>query len=191
MFSGEGWTDMPLALGCYDEKRPAGMSTNCLMANNEINFNLSSPVTIEPVSPYYTWMDDYREERCPDRSDYPAWTVQNLVYDHAETDPESGLAKNMHELSFDVLNLSTEERISCAVSVDDALSLQNTRTEHWVECVTPEKKDSTIVYTEVMFDVNYSLLGIKQSWKCSDAIEGLDAYVKPIDIGARANMLIS
>jgi hypothetical protein len=151
------------------------VQTTCLTSNADLSMSLESPVAIDPTPPYLTWINDYVEARCVDRSGYPVWTVADLKYENA------GISGS-HALSFNLTNLSNMESISCSLVLEDRLSLQNTNQEHWANCVSPKPSLSKapIVATQVMFDPDYGLLVINQTWTCNDNVEGVEVYASQV-----------
>ena len=173
---------MPTPLGCFRDdasQSSSGMEeTSCLLQNTGILMELDAPVAITPVQPWTTWPDYDREERCVDRSENPTWEIHDLSFDHAK---RRDSARAAYSLSFNVTSQSTDSRVSCSVEIDEGMSLALTNTEHWLDCAIPGgfSLTSDIISTQAMFDVDYGLLGIKQVWKCPDAVRGIDPYAPP------------
>jgi hypothetical protein len=75
------------------------------------------------------------------------------------------------KLSVDLFNLAIEERMTCAIEVDELASATDKHTPVWADCVTPNtpgaSSPKTITSTKLMYDPEYGVLGVKQSWMCA------------------------
>ncbi|KAH8899941.1 hypothetical protein GQ53DRAFT_869196 [Thozetella sp. PMI_491] len=140
----------------------------CPIPNLEIPGNLSSPVVIAPVEPQLPrpTVAAQRKASCAGQSSTPSWQVENLsVQHHYSATRES--AKAYYDVSLTVTNLLNHEGVKCAARVDELPSVKNNGTAPWVKCQAP--KTDGIAKTEVMLDTAYGVLGVRQTWSCTDA----------------------
>lgn len=102
-------------------------------------------------------------ESCSDRSYYPTWEVDEFTYDHGA---------EQSSLSFNLTNLSNGNRIACAIAVNESLTRSSYHEARWVNCNSddPPKEipEMGVSGTKVLFDRDYSVLGIEQTWRCPD-----------------------
>ncbi len=140
----------------------------CFLANTNLEPSLVSPVQINPVVPWPAFVPYFEADNCTDRSEYPAWTINNLTYDHTTPRKDANSTVPLYGLSFNLTNLSNNETLPCFVRVDET-TLDRTHSERWVDCAAP---GSTILnglsLTSILFDKDYNLVAINQTWKCND-----------------------
>ena len=183
-FAANATIDLPLSLACYEDKDTRGTTETCLLGDESIPASLSSPFVIYPQAPDYPYTpaDDYRPLSCVGRSDDPQWQVDDLVFDHTAvaSTARSTDATGYHALTFKLTNLQNYESQSCLVRVDQHGGLDDTLTEKWLDCNTPTgvaPPPGGILSTRIMFDAEYGLLGVNQSWTCPEARPDIDPYV--------------
>lgn len=148
------------------------------MGNSQVWGGLSSPVNIVPQLPLLPYTPQEPPWRCVDRSVDPQWQISDLLYQHHSSGTENKTVENHYHLSFDLLNLSNNEKVACNVTVDQLNGSANKDGSFpWVECIDTIKdvSNKNITSTSVMLDTIHGLLGVKQSWSCSDGIEGIES----------------
>lgn len=134
---------------------------------------LTSPIAIHPEPPKLPQTAEYLYDRCDDRSLTPAWKVDNVMFTRAA----KGGAGGATELTFDVTNLSNQEKVKCTASSPERPVVNSKHISNWVTCaVTPESAsgETRIVSMQAMVDPEYNLFGIRQSWKCNDPFVYID-----------------
>ena len=139
------------------------------MGNSQVSGSLSSPVKIAPqlpLLPYTPWEPPFR---CVDRSVDPEWTVEHFSYRHSSA---SAGNTGQYELSLNLTSISTNESVACTASADDKEE-GGRQAAPWIKC-TPSKAGTLIDLTEVAFDREYGVLGVRQTWRCLDGFEGVD-----------------
>lgn len=147
-----------MALGC-------GTDTDyfCLYGNTEIRAQLFSPLNIDPYEPWTPRIPYEYPEHCVERSYYPTWEINDLVYDHAAEEPS---------LSFNLTNLSNGNKLPCATNANESETRGSFHKAVWLDC-GPEESSGEIAEggvsgTKILFDRDYSLLGVQQTWRCLD-----------------------
>lgn len=141
----------------------------CIMGNSQVSAGLSSPIAIHPQLPLRPYTPRERASRCVDRSWDPEWQVNSLLYQHHFVQEDNKTAMS-YELALDVTNISDGQNTSCSVTVD-LLQLQdasNNGSMPWTRCT------GTGASLEVTLDTNYKVLGIRQSWECSDGVSSVE-----------------
>lgn len=141
---------LPDALGCNTEDTRKW----CLYGGNAINPGLSSPVQIRPFKPWLPGTPYEYPERCVERSDYPTWQIEDLLYSHDAA---------QQTLTFNFTNMMNGARSSCSLILNETLTRVDSHATSWSLCHTSETSD-----TFVKFDADYGILGIKQTWQCHD-----------------------
>ncbi|KAL1865947.1 hypothetical protein VTK73DRAFT_4953 [Phialemonium thermophilum] len=180
-FAGNGTRELPMALGC-------GSDTDyfCLYGNTEIRAGLTSPVHIDPYVPWTPAIPYEYPDNCPDRSYYPTWQIEGLVYEHNSTVSGPGAvsaaaAATITFLSFNLTNLSNGKTVACDVAVNETLTRSSSHASHWVSCDPADAGNVTaqggVAGTKIMFDRDYSIIGVEQSWRCMDKETSEDDYV--------------
>ncbi|KAK4210554.1 hypothetical protein QBC37DRAFT_442656 [Rhypophila decipiens] len=166
-FAANGTWEEPLIQGCLDDwEAPRGQEILCIMGNSQVWGGLSSPVNITPQLPLLPYTPQEPPWRCVDRSVDPQWQISNMLY-------QQDSLENHYNLSLDLLNLSNNEIVVCNVTVDQSRGIANKDgSVPWVDCRNTAKNN--ITSTSIMFDTINGLLWVKQSWNCSDGIEGLE-----------------
>ncbi len=155
-------------LGCFDDTDSRGHTTNCLVADVNVQISLASPITLQPVEPEPPYQSYFWRDTCTERSGYPTWKVEDLLYEHARVKAGVVSTNAPYKLSFNLTNFSNGERLVCSLGVDDTF-LDRTLSEHWADCVSPSPATpSKIVSTSVMFNRDYNVLAINQTWTCAE-----------------------
>ncbi|KAB5542779.1 hypothetical protein GE09DRAFT_1289451 [Coniochaeta sp. 2T2.1] len=176
-FVANGSVELPEALGCNTEAAQRW----CLYGNNAINPALSSPVNIKPFPAWYPRTPYEYPERCVERSDYPTWELHDFVYNHTG---------NEQSVSLTVINIMNGARQSCLLTTNEAQSRASAHAPRWMDCTGASQPGSEVSGTQIQFDHDYGLLGIRQSWKCHDNVAsndepdtytGLGYLVTPLD----------
>lgn len=165
---------LPITLGCLEDHSDRGEEMFCLVADADIEGNLTSPVTINPILPYFPYPQDDFEYTCVERSDFPMWTISDLEYDHVMPRPaaHAGEAVSNPGLSFNLTNLQNGLSLLCSLSVNEAKTAAESHPEQWLDCAGLAVNSSAdIVETKVLWNRGYNLLAINQTWKCHDNIE--------------------
>ncbi|KAK4183718.1 hypothetical protein QBC35DRAFT_86071 [Podospora australis] len=163
VFSANGVWNEPVVQGCLDDwNTPRGQETLCIMGGSYVPGALTSPIAIHPQWPLLPFTPTERSERCVYRSYDPEWQLNSLSY-HATSGGEK------YEVTLDIINFSSNEQSVCTVSVH-AQDLPDNGSTPFFSCVTASGKTALLV----QFDKTYSVLGIKQTWTCADAIEGIE-----------------
>jgi hypothetical protein len=161
-------------LGCLESKDQEWPSVSCLLSGTGMAATLQSPIELSPLMPNFPYEAYYTPERCVDRSGTPSWEVADFFYDHTEPRLDSPESGPYYPLSLNLTNFSTGERLICLAKINDTV-FSSTYVEQWFECQLPTPSSSQ-PRTAVMFDVEYNLLGVRQSWDCDDAIEDIEEY---------------
>lgn len=168
VFVASGPWEVPLIQGCLDDPKAArGEETLCIMGNSQVAAGLSSPVSIYPQLPLYPYTPRERGQRCVDRSYDPEWEVKTLLYQHhfGQDGNES------YELSVELTNISDNQEAQCSVQVDLSNGFPSNGSAPWVRCSTQVSANTSL---EVSFDVDYVVLGVRQTWGCTDGVEGVE-----------------
>lgn len=157
-FVGSGTTEIPIALGCAADE-----DYSCIFGNTLIKAELFSPLDITPFEPWMPRIPYQYPEFCVQRSYYPTWEVDDLLYDHAAKE---------QSLSFSLTNMANGNKVSCAIDVDEALTRGSSHEARWVDCnsdsPSKEMPEGGVSGTKILFDRDYSLLGVQQTWRCRD-----------------------
>jgi len=171
VFTGNGTTDSSITR-CDDypyEER--GWETICMMNDGIAAASLTSPVTSGPTTPAPpTDAPPVKVVRCTERSAFPSWKVEGFSYRPQAT--------GSLELSANVTNLSNNERLLCSIKVDKPVLGSEKHPELWLNC--PAAKPATaaasnrILSTQLMFNNDRNVLGVKQTWTCADGVSGVD-----------------
>ncbi|KAK3938164.1 hypothetical protein QBC46DRAFT_265931 [Diplogelasinospora grovesii] len=175
-FAANGTWETPLIQGCLDDwNAPRGEETLCIMGNSQVSMGLSSPVTIQPQLPLLPYTPADMPYRCVDRSSDPEWTVESLLYRHHFAQMHND-TKTSHELALNLSNLSNNERVACSLTVDELAKSRSTDGSWpWIKCVPSHPPvNSNVSSTEVMLDTSYNVLGVRQTWNCSDGVPGVE-----------------
>jgi hypothetical protein len=159
LFSGSGTVELPEAEWCDTGPSSRGDLKRCVLRNTDLVPTLSAPVQIKPFEPWAPWVPYEFPEECVQRSDYPTWEVNDFFYAHKA--PE-------HYISFNLTNMANGGRMSCSIEVNTQLSRSTAHSQQWAACNGQQDPSMTgdVSNTQVMFDSDYGLLGIKQNWKC-------------------------
>lgn len=146
------------------------------MGNSQVWGSLSSPLNISPQLPLLPYTPAELPQRCVDRSVDPEWQLGHVLYQHHYSQSKGQTEKYYH-LTFDLTNVSNDEKIACNVTVDQLGGVTNKDgSTPWVKCRNTNSPATNITSTLVMLDTVNGLFGVKQSWNCSDGIEGLERY---------------
>ncbi|KAK0705717.1 hypothetical protein B0H67DRAFT_497600 [Lasiosphaeris hirsuta] len=174
-FSANGTWVSPLIQGCLDDwQAPRGQETLCIMGNSQVAASLSSPVHIAPQLPLLPYTAYEPPPRCVDRSVDPEWQIENLLYQH-HSKQNGGKAEKTYDLSLDLINLSNGGKVACNITVDELKSVDPRGSIPWSECSSKVTyTNDTIKSSKIMLDTVHGVLGVKQSWSCSDGILGID-----------------
>ncbi|KAK3312032.1 hypothetical protein B0H66DRAFT_585215 [Apodospora peruviana] len=173
-FAAHGVWEQPLIQGCLDDwQAPRGEEILCIMGNSQVWGALTSPIDISPQLPILPYTPAEQPERCVDRSVDPAWQVQDVLYQHhfSQTKNET---ENHYHLSLNLTNISNNEKVLCAATIDQLENVKIDGSISWVNCVPTSSTPTNITSTAVMLDTINGVLGIKQSWNCTDGIEGVE-----------------
>ena len=163
---------MPVYLGCEavtEEER--GNFTICYMGNVNIEPTLVSPVAMDIVTPAWPYELHFSADTCGERSEIPAWTITDLKYSQAAQSGGGSSPVNAG-LSFKMRNLANFEDLNCSLHVDDTL-LERTRGEPWVDC-SGTSASGNFLSTKVLFNRQYNMLAINQTWMCGDNSQSRD-----------------
>jgi hypothetical protein len=174
-------TSLPVELGCLEQLEERGNVTMCFLANVNIEPLLVSPIEIEPTTPFLPYEVYFGAETCSERSDYPSWTINNLLYTYVDPEAKTEASTANSSLSFDLINLSNGAQVSCSVEIDQTI-LDRTHSEEWTNCVsTGASSPKTILSTAIMFNKEYSLLAVNQTWQCGRGgpLTGVQYAVNP------------
>lgn len=189
-FSGGGIVDLPFALGCSDTILPngGGVESTCLIGNTEIRAKLTAPIDISPYEPWPAWQPFIYPPGCTARSEYPIWEVHSLEYEQP-TSTASQSGSGNQTLRLNITNVSNWGNVACTVSLNEAALRASRHAELWLPCgeSTPTTRPAgaagstkgALWGTEVLFDRDYALLGVKQHWYCDDAGEAYDGSRQP------------
>ena len=163
---------MPVYLGCEEqEEKEKGNYAICFMANVNIEPSLVAPVKMDIITPSWPYELHFSADTCGERSEIPAWTIADLQYDHTSQALGGGL-------SFKMYNLANYETLACSVRVDET-SLDRSHKEPWADC-SSTSGSGNFLSTKVLFNRNYNMLGINQTWLCGDNSLSRDGlYVPP------------
>ena len=175
-FNAQGVWEQPLIQGCLDDwQAPRGEETLCIMGNSQVWGTLTTPVQIQPQLPIRPYTPSELPERCVDRSWDPQWQVDQLVYQNYSSVSIGNTTKETQELTFELTNISNEQRTQCRITSLGNFTSADGSTP-WVPCQTsdPDEKLS------VMLAVQSGIMGVRQDWNCSDGIEGIESYVRPV-----------
>ena len=133
----------------------------CIFGDTEIRARLESPLEIDPMEPWRPFIPYEYPEFCVQRSYYPTWEIDDLFYRHSP---------DRHFLSFNLTNLSNGKKIPCGVQVNESLTRGSAHEARWVYCDPGDTSNKTVeggvAGTKVLFDRDYSLLGVQQTWQC-------------------------
>jgi hypothetical protein len=154
--------NLPAIEWCDTGDSARGAVRRCVLENTDVIPALSSPVKIHPYVPETPWVPFEFPDGCVARSDYPIWQVDDLVYNHKTSAPS---------LSFNLTNLSNGGRIACSIEVNTTLTRSTAHSEHWQTCSTengPNLSPPDVSGTQILFDPDYELLAIKQTWMCHE-----------------------
>jgi len=144
------------------------------MGNSQVWGSLSSPIKIAPQLPLLPYTPAELPQRCVDRSVDPEWQLGEVLYQHHYSQTKKDTEKHYH-LSFDLTNVSNDEKVACNVTVDQLQGVTNKDGSiSWVDCGNAISAATNITSTSVMLDTVHGLFGVKQRWNCSDGIEGLE-----------------
>jgi hypothetical protein len=139
------------------------------MGNSQVSAGLSSPVNIHPQLPLRPYTPRERAQRCVDRSWDPEWQLNSLLYQHHHDETGTGTA-GLYDVSVDITNISDEQNLRCSVAgalVQFPAAYRN-GSRPWVRC---QGADSSV---DIALDTEYGIFAIRQSWKCSDGVEGVE-----------------
>jgi hypothetical protein len=162
-----GTLELPDALGCNSEATQRW----CLYGNNAITPALTSPVNIKPFPAWYPRVPYEYPDRCVERSDYPRWEIRDFLYDHR---------KGAQSVSFTIRNVMNGAVQTCLMDINETSTRADDHTTRWATCTkTPDVVDG-VEATQILFDHDYGLFGVKQTWKCRDNVASNDEpYVSP------------
>ncbi|OIW27079.1 hypothetical protein CONLIGDRAFT_707936 [Coniochaeta ligniaria NRRL 30616] len=156
-FVANGSVELPDALGCNSEAAQRW----CLYGNNAIYPSLSSPVAIKPFAAWYPRTPYEYPDRCVERSDYPMWEIHDLTFNHTSS---------QQTLSVTIVNVMNGGKLSCTVALNEDLTRADKHASRWNNCTNTSQVGSEVSATQILFDHDYGLLGIKQTWKCHDNV---------------------
>jgi hypothetical protein len=168
-FTASGPWEVPLIHGCLDEwNTPRGQQTMCIMGNSQVSAGLSSPLAIHPQLPLLPYTPRERAARCVDRSWDPEWQVNALRYHHHSVQRDNKTSIS-YDIALDVTNISDGQNTNCSVTVDlEPQDIRNNGSKPWIRC------NGTGASVDVTLDTNYNVLGIRQSWECSDGVSAVE-----------------
>ncbi|KAK5653394.1 hypothetical protein OQA88_8879 [Cercophora sp. LCS_1] len=172
LFSAGGIWEEPVIQGCFTDEGPRGEEQLCIMGNSQVSGRLSSPVSISPQLPLYAYTPFEPARRCVDRSYDPEWVVDDFSYKHHSSQLE-GKAEKYYDLSVTLTSTSTGEKAACVIKVDE-LRADPKRSNAWVKCSPSSQPNALTASTEILLDPEYGILGVRQAWRCTDGIEGID-----------------
>lgn len=150
-----GSVELPEALGCNSEAAQRW----CLYGNNAINPILSSPVAIKPFAAWYPRVPYEYPDRCVERSDYPTFEIHDLFYNHTSS---------KQSLSLTIINIMNSAKLRCSIVLDETLTRADAHAPRWNNCTDASQIGTEVSATQILFDHDYGLLGIKQTWRCHD-----------------------
>lgn len=163
-----GSVELPEALGCNSEAAQRW----CLYGNNAINPTLSSPVAIKPFAAWYPRIPYEYPDRCVERSDYPTFEIHDLFYNHTGS---------KQSLSLTIINIMNSAKLRCSIVLDETLTRADAHAPRWNNCTDASQVGTELSATQILFDHDYGLLGIKQTWRCHDNIPANDEpYASPL-----------
>lgn len=172
LFSASGIWEEPVIQGCFTDEGPRGEEQLCIMGNSQVSGSLSSPVSISPQLPIYPYTPFEPARRCVDRSYDPEWVIESFFYKHHSAHL-ADIAERYYDLSVVLTSTSTGEKSTCDIQVDE-LRADTKRTASWIRCSPPSGSNALTSSTEIMLDPEYGILGVRQAWRCTDGIEGID-----------------
>lgn len=159
-FVANGTVTIPTEGFCETAESDRGIIERCTYANRDIIPTLASPVNIRPYVPEQPWSPWEPSNTCPGRSAYPEWQIDDFAY--AQKGKQESLQVNL-------TNLSNGGRIACSVDVNTRLTRENAYAETWHMCKPPSGSNPAFTglqNTYIMFNLDYGLFAIKQSWQC-------------------------
>ncbi|KAK3343388.1 hypothetical protein B0T25DRAFT_614369 [Lasiosphaeria hispida] len=175
-FSANGSWVSPLIQGCLDDwQAPRGEEILCIMGNSQVAGSLSHPVNIAPQLPLLPYTAYEPPSRCVDRSVDPEWQIENLLYRH-HSKQSGGKTEKTYNLSLDLTNISNGDKVACNTTVDELKSVDPKGSIPWAKCspVVGSQNTSMTTSSEIMLDTTHGVLGVRQSWYCTDGILGID-----------------
>ncbi|KAK3371055.1 hypothetical protein B0T24DRAFT_680181 [Lasiosphaeria ovina] len=178
LFAGNGTWETPLIQGCLDDwQAPRGEETLCIMGNSQVSAGLSSPINIQPQLPILPYTPADLPYRCVDRSEDPEWEIENLVYQHHSAQTAANATRTWYDLTLNLTNISNDEGFYCHLAADESAEATAAGITPWVKCTASNATAApvNISSTEILLDRVYGLVGVRQTWNCSDGIEGLEA----------------
>ncbi len=168
-FTGQRRLPLPVQLGCIEQADQRGNITMCFLANLNMEPWLESPVEIDPTVPYMPAVNYFETDTCAQRSLYPEWTIADLAYSSGPALANGTTAAST--LSLGLTSVSTRETLICVVAVDE-MAIDRTLSDPWVSCGASSRLASnssgTSSSTTILFNREYNLLAVNQSWQCSD-----------------------
>jgi len=174
VFAGAGNWQIPLFQGCMDDWTDQVQRTLCLLSDSEVWIKLTSPLELEPQSPWLPYVPWELPHRCVDRSVDPAWQVRDLLYKHHVVHGEDEHKKKYYDLSLTLTNVATAQSVSCDISMDELQAPNLKGITPFVQCAD---SPGSIGSTAVSLDATYGVLAVKQDWSCTDGIEGIESQV--------------
>ncbi|KAI1774239.1 hypothetical protein F4818DRAFT_419365 [Hypoxylon cercidicola] len=173
-FSATGSTTVPPGPPCPETGEG---DPDCVPRNIEVEATLTSPVKIQPTEPQLPQKPPNGTTSCVDRSTTPAWHVTDLLYQHFHSSNFSA-TELYYVLSLSVTNWATNESVLCSATVDELAAQNANHSAQWLECnYELGSISASTLSTQFMFDLDYSLLGIKQTWDCPEASSTSDSFV--------------
>lgn len=161
VFNANGVWNEPVVQGCLDEwNTPRGQETLCIMGGSYVAGALTSPLAIQPQWPLLPFTPTERSERCVYRSYDPEWQINSISYRH--------LSAEKYDFTLDIINFSSNEHTVCTAAVSTK-DLPDNGSTPFVPCVSASGKTLSI-----LLDKTNSIFGIKETWACADAIEGVE-----------------
>jgi hypothetical protein len=127
-------------------------------------------VSIKPFGAWYPRIPYEYPERCVERSDYPTWTISKLVYNHSSA--------GRQRLKFEVVNVMNGAKLECDVPLNETRTRGEMHASRWRNCSDVAGNGETSA-TQVLFDNDYGVLGIKQTWRCHDNVPANDERCVP------------
>jgi hypothetical protein len=130
------------------------------MVNTEIFPNLEQPITIDPYLEWKPWIVFLFPTDCIGRAETPLWTIEDFSYVHKDEDAQS--------LSLKIVNFQNGGQISCKVPLNESYTRASSHNETWIDCEIGQDvaSDQKIFATQIMYDKDYSILGMKQTYEC-------------------------
>jgi len=167
-FIGYHKTPLPVELGCYDETADSrGRTRICLLADINFQAGLVSPIDIYPLVPQEPFTPYFWPDTCVERSENPGWRIDDLSFTYTSRDVTSTPIFGI--LLLNLTNNSNGDRLRCFSMIDD-LELDRNHADRWIDCgVEPFPSESKrILSTQVMFNREYNVLAVNQTWKCDE-----------------------